>query len=179
MPASRAEAAHRAHGPAAAPGRGTLAAVSAKDDLLRQADNDFGALKRALVGLDDEAMRQPWLGVWGVREILAHIAGWHREMIPVLERLARGERPIPEGVNYEDFDAWNARHVMARRGLTAAGIRAELEASHCEFVAAARAVPESRFGPDKTATRVVDLNGPHHYREHAGQIRSWRRRTGL
>jgi hypothetical protein len=153
--------------------------MSQKDDLLRQAEDDFGSLKRALVGLDDEAMQRPWLGVWGVREILAHIAGWQREMTPVLERLARGERPIPEGVSYEDFDGWNARHVAARRGLTVAGIRAELEASHLEFVAAARAVPESRFGPDKTATRIVDLNGPHHYREHAAQIRTWRRQAGL
>ena len=120
------------------------------------------------------------VGVWGAREILADIAGWQREMTPVLERLARGERPIPEGASYEDFDGWNARHVAARRGLAVAGIRAEkLEASHREFVAAARAVPESGFGPDKTATRIVDLNGPHHYREHAAQIRTWRRAAGL
>jgi len=153
--------------------------VSLKDDLLRQADGDFGALKRALVGLSDDAMRQPWSGVWGVREILAHIAGWQREMIPVLERVARGEKPIPDGVSYEDLDGWNARHVAARRGLTVEGVRAELDASHRGFVNAARAVPEARFGPDKTATRIVDLNGPHHYREHAAQIRAWRTRAGL
>ena len=153
--------------------------MSLKESLLRQADDDFGALKRALVGLDDEAMRRPWCGAWGVREILAHIAGWQRELTPVLERLARGERPIPDGVSYADVDGWNARHVIARRGLTVAGIRAELEASHREFFAAARAIPEARFGPDKTATRIVDLNGPHHYREHAAQIRAWRARAGL
>jgi hypothetical protein len=153
--------------------------MSLKDDLLRQADDDFGALKRALVGLSDEAMRRPWADGWGVREILAHLAGWHREMIPVLERLARGEKPIPDGVSYEDVDGWNARHVSARRGLTVEGLRAELEASHRELLAAARAIPDARFGPDKTATRIVDLNGPHHYREHAAQIRAWRRAAGL
>lgn len=153
--------------------------MSLKDDLLRQADDDFGALKRALVGLGDDAMRRPCCGAWGVREILAHLAGWQREMIPVLERLARGEKPIPDGVSYEDVDAWNARHVAARRGLTVEGVRAELEASHLDFLAAARAVPEARFGPDKTATRVVDLNGPHHYREHAAEIRAWRRQAGV
>jgi hypothetical protein len=153
--------------------------VSLKDDLLRQADDDFGALKRALVGLSDEAMRRPCSGAWGVREILAHIVGWQREMIPVLERLARGEKPIPDGVSYEDVDGWNARHVAARRGLTVEGIRAELDASHHDFLAAARAVPEARFEPDKTATRVFDLNGPHHYREHAAEIRTWRHRAGL
>jgi hypothetical protein len=150
-----------------------------KDELLRQADDDFGALKRALVGLSDDAMRRPCSGAWGVREILAHIAGWQREMIPVLERVARGERPIPEGVSYEDVDGWNARHVAARRGLTVEGVRAELDASHCDFLAAAGAVPEARFAPDRTAARVVDLNGPHHYREHAAQIRAWRRQAGL
>jgi hypothetical protein len=153
--------------------------MSLKDDLLRQADADFGALKRALVGLSDEAMRRPWCGGWGVREILAHIAGWQREMIPVLERVARGEKPIPDGVSYEDVDGWNTRHVGARRGLTVEGVRAELDASHGEFLAAARAVPETRFAPDKTATRVVDLNGPHHYREHTGQILAWRRHVGV
>lgn len=153
--------------------------MSLKAELLRRADDDLGALKRALVGLGDEAMRRPWFGTWGVREILAHITGWHREMIPVLERIARGEKPLADGVSYADLDGWNARLVSARRGLTVEGLRAALDASHRDFLAAAAAVPESRFGPDKTATRVVDLNGPHHYREHAGQILAWRRRAGL
>ena len=69
--------------------------MSLKDELLRQADDDLGALKRALTGLSDDAMRQPCLGTWGIREILAHITGWQREMIPVLERIARGEKPVP------------------------------------------------------------------------------------
>jgi hypothetical protein len=153
--------------------------MSLKDDLLRQAEDDFGALKRALVGLDDTSMRRPCLGAWGVREILAHILGWQLEMIPVLERIARGEKPLAEGVSYEDLDGWNARLVLARRGLTVEGLRAALDVSHRNFLAAARAVPEARFGPDKTATRVVDLNGPHHYREHTAQILAWRRRVGV
>src|SRR5262245_3255723 len=153
--------------------------MSLKDDLLRQADDEFGALKRALAGLTDEAMRQPVSGVWGVREILAHLTGWQREMIPLLERVARNERPVPEGVSYADVDAWNARHVAARRGLTVAGVRAQLDASHRAFLAAARGVPEARFAPDKTATRVFDLNGPHHYREHTAEILAWRRRARL
>lgn len=159
--------------------RANLAGMSLRDDLLRQADDELGAIKRALAGLSDEAMRQPVSGAWGVREILAHLAGWQREMIPLLERVARGEKPVPDGVSYEDVDAWNARHVAARRGLTVAGIRAELDASHRDFLAAAGAVPEPRFAPGKTAARVVDLNGPHHYREHTAQILAWRRQAGL
>jgi hypothetical protein len=153
--------------------------MNLKDELLRQADDDLGAFKRALVGLSDDAMRQPCLGTWSVREILAHITGWQREMIPVLERIGRGEKPLADGVRYDDLDGWNARLVAARRGLTVAGLRAALDASHRDFLAAAAAVPDARYGPDKTATRVVDLNGPHHYREHAAQILAWRRRAAL
>lgn len=53
-------------------------------------------------------MREAWCGVWGVREILAHMSGRHREMAPALQRLSRGERPIPAGVSYDDGDAWPA-----------------------------------------------------------------------
>ena len=119
------------------------------------------------------------LGRLGVREILAHIVGWQREMIPVLERVARGEKPLAEGVSYDDLDGWNARLVAARRGLTVEGLRAALDFSHRDFLVAARAVPETRFEPEKTATRVVELNGPHHYREHTAQILAWRRRAGV
>lgn len=150
-----------------------------KEELLRQAEYELGALRRALVGLSDADLTRPWLGTWGVREILAHIVGWHRELTPALARLARGQRPLPEGVSYADVDAWNARHIVARRGLTVAGVRAALEASHRDFVAAARAVPADRFAPGKSATRIFDLNGPHHYREHTAEIVAWRRREGL
>src|SRR5262249_6135862 len=137
------------------------------------------ARERAVVGRDDAASRRPGRGGWGVRELAAHIVGWQREMIPVLERLARGEKPIPDGVSYENVDDWNARHVAARRDLTVEGIRAELDASHRDFLAAAAAIPEARFAPDKTATRIVDLDGRQHYRGQPREIRTWRRRAGF
>ncbi len=159
---------------AAESGKGTE--MGLKQDLLRQADEELVALKAAVAGLSDAALTRAWLGTWGVREILAHMVGWHREMIPVLERLARGEKPIADGVSYEDVDAWNARFVAARAALSPAAVLRELAASHRDFLVAAGAVPDARFVAGKTATRIVDLNGPHHYREHGDQIRDWRQR---
>jgi hypothetical protein len=152
--------------------------MDARDELLRQAESDFAALRAAVAGLDEAALTRPWLGSWGAREILVHIAGWQRELTPALERLARGERPIPEGVSYDDFDAWNARFVAARAGVPVADVLEELERTHRAFVAAAARVPAERFGPGKTAARILDLSGPHHYREHAAQIREWRAAAG-
>ena len=116
--------------------------------------------------------------IGGFKEIVAHISGWHREMIPALERLARGERPIPEGVSYDDVDAWNAKFAAARKSAPTADILKELDASHAAFMQAAAAVAEDRYVPGKTAHKIVDFNSRHHYHEHREQIEAWRKRAG-
>lgn len=143
-----------------------------KVTLLRDVDTAFAELRGAVEGLSDEEMRRIWLGSWGVREILIHISGWHEEMIPALGRIAKGAAGYAPGA-YDDFDAWNARFVARRIGVKPADVVAELDASHQAFVAAAAAVPESHFEPGGGAREPFE--GAGHYREHAAQIRQWRR----
>jgi uncharacterized protein (TIGR03083 family) len=153
--------------------------MTEKATLLSEAETEFTRLKGAVAGLDEAQMRRPWLGTWSVREIVAHISGWHREMAPALTRMGRGERPIPEGISYDDVDAWNARFAEARKGAATAEILKELDASHAAFVEAAASVPEERYVPGKTAHKIVDLNSRHHYREHRQQIEEWRKSQGI
>jgi len=148
--------------------------MSDKSTLLREADEAFAELQRAIDGLEDETMRQVWLGTWGVREILIHISGWHREMIPALARVARGEPAYPAGT-YDDFDAWNARFVDRKSGVKTADVLAELDASHHAFMAAAAALPDAQLAPGGAALGSFEGAGAGHYREHAAQIRDWRR----
>jgi hypothetical protein len=150
-----------------------------KAALLAGAETELTALKQSLAGLDEAALTEVWCGTWSVRDILAHMVGWHRELIPALERLTRGERPVPEGTDYStDVDAWNARFVEARRDWTAQRARTELDASHRDFMRAAAAVDAARFDPARTAYRLVDLNSRHHYQEHRADIEAWRARRG-
>jgi hypothetical protein len=148
--------------------------MSDKERLLREADEAFVELRRAIDVLTDDEMRQAWLGSWGVREILIHISGWHEAMTPALGHIARGEAPYPAGT-YADFDAWNARFVLQKTGVKTADVLAELDASHSSFVAAARAVPDQHFETGRAAREAFENNGAGHYREHAAQIREWRR----
>jgi hypothetical protein len=141
---------------------------------LAEAEATYRELRATFEGLDEPRMRVPWLGTWGVREILVHISGWHREMLPALERLARGERAVPPGVSYDDFDAWNARFVTARDGVSLAEIVDELEASHRAFTAAAARLPAGHLDPGGRARELFDGVTTGHYREHAEQIRRWR-----
>lgn len=152
--------------------------MTPKQELLTRAAEEYRALQAALQGLNEARMAEVWLGSWSVKDVVAHLSGWHREMIPLLERLARGEKPVPAGVSYEDVDAWNARFVAAARDRSAAELLLELDASHEAFMRAAAAVPEERFQPGRTAWRLVDGTSAHHYREHAEQIRAWRAARG-
>ncbi len=153
--------------------------MSAKDDLLRQAQTEFKAFEAALQGLSEGHLTEVWLGGWSIKEILAHISGWHRELGPALERLARGEKPIPEGVKYDDPDPWNAKFAAAKKDAPVSEVFRELDASHEYFIAQATKVSEERFVPGKAAYRIVDLNSAHHYKEHGDQIRAWRQAKGV
>ena len=150
-----------------------------RDDILKTLDTEFNTLLQSVEGLTDDQMKQVWFGEWGVRDILAHVAGWHREMTQAFERIARGERPVPEGVDYSNADPINARFAEAQRSAHANGIIAELKASKDAFVAAARELPEERFEEGKTAYRILHTTGIDHYHEHEPAIREWRQREGI
>ncbi len=147
--------------------------MSDKTRLLREADETFGELRQAIDGLAEGDMLRTWLGTWSVREILIHISGWHRAMIPAFNHIARGEPPYPAGT-YDDFDAWNARFVTEKAGVKVADVLAELEASHDAFAEAAGAVPDQYFEAGGGARDLFDGVTVGHYREHTAQIREWR-----
>jgi hypothetical protein len=151
----------------------------AREDLLKELNEGFASLLDAVSGLSDDVMAEVWYDQWSVNAILAHIAGWHREMAPAFERLARGERPVPEGVDYSDADPINARFAEAAGAASPAAMIDELKASEEAFVAAARIVPEDRFEEGKTAYRILHTTGIEHYKEHEPAIREWRKSRGL
>lgn len=147
--------------------------MQGEHELLAQTETAYAELREALEGVPEARMTSAWLGTWSVREILIHVSGWHREMIPALARIARGEAPYPDGA-YDDVDAWNARFVEARSGVKVADALAELAASHRDFVAAAAALADDHLAPGGLARSLVEGSGAEHYREHAAQIRQWR-----
>jgi len=150
-----------------------------KDALLREMEAGFADLLSTVDGLSEEQMTRVWYGDWSVRDILAHVAGWHREEIAMLERMARGERPVPESADYTDDDAWNARFVAKWRAASAGEVLAELKAIKEAYLAAAGRLPEERFEEGRTAQRLVQQGCTEHYREHADEIREWRKREGI
>ena len=153
--------------------------MSGKHDLLNDAAFQYRAFHEAMHGLNEEHLTEVWLGAWSIRDIIAHISGWQREMIPALERLAQGQKPIPAGVSYDDVDAWNAKFAAAKRDIEVTEVLLELDRSHELFMHAAAQVPDDRFVPERTAWKIVEQNSAQHYKEHAEEIRAWRESRGL
>jgi hypothetical protein len=151
--------------------------MSDKATAAKETKDAFGDLHKAIDGLTEEEAGRVWLGVWGVREILIHISGWHTEMATALGRVARGEKPYADGT-YDDYDAWNARFVADRAGVKLADVIAELDTSHRALVAAAEPLPEAQFAKDGTGAGILGGVGAAHYKEHTQQIREWRAQIG-
>ena len=150
-----------------------------KEDLLQTLDTEFASLLSTLEGLGEEAATRVWYGDWSVRDILAHISGWHGEMAQAFERIARGERPVPEGIDYGDPNPWNARFAEAKCDTSFVEMVQELNASKAAFVGAAEQVPTDRFEEGRATYRILHATGIDHYREHAPEIRQWREREGI
>jgi hypothetical protein len=150
-----------------------------KARLLAELESGFSGLLDSVEGLTDQQMLIVWLGDWSVRDILAHVAGWHREMAKAFDRIGRGERPVPEDVDYSNFHSWNANFASDSRRVSPEEVLVELKASQKAFAAAAAAVPEDRFEEGRAAHRIIHTTGIEHYAEHEPAIREWRRSQGI
>lgn len=154
-----------------------------KRTALHELDAGYQELRQAIDGLDAAALQRPWLDGWSVKDIIAHVLGWERELGGALQRIARGERPTPEGVDYSDADAWNAKFALVMKQQLPTTVIAEWGQMHQLFTKAAQAVPDDRFvekdAKPSTVNRIIDGSGYGHFREHAAQILDWRKREGL
>lgn len=146
-----------------------------KQTAIKQVEDGFGNVLAAIDGLDETAMSDRFYGDWSVKDVLAHLSGWHRLMTESMQRMARGEKPTPEGVDYSDSDVWNARFAAAMRGQSAPTVVADLRQSFATYLRAARAIPDDRFGKGKTINRLLETSGYGHYNEHLPAIEQYRK----
>lgn len=154
--------------------------MTSRDELIQRLDAAYQDYRSAVEGLDEHHFEEKWLdGQWGAREITAHITGWLGQLSGGLERMSRGEKPQPEGVDWSDSDRWNATFASHAKGKKHEQILQELEHGMDSFKKAALMLPEDRYGEGKTANRLFDGAGIVHFKEHADMVRDRRGREGI
>jgi hypothetical protein len=142
--------------------------------LHEQAYRDFRSLVESL---DSRRFEEKWLDDrWGVREIVAHITGWHNEFSRGFERMKRGEPAAPEGVDWVDIQHWNDIFAAGAQGKDKAQILREFDEAVARFRKLAAELPEEFFGPEKTASGMMRHAGTSHFQTHTGMIMEWLRR---
>ncbi|GAB4325922.1 MAG: hypothetical protein Kow0010_08690 [Dehalococcoidia bacterium] len=151
--------------------------MSAKSDQLEKLETAYEEFRALIADLPDEAFGEMFLGEWNLANVLAHMAGWFREMGGAFERVGRGERPSPPGVDYSDVDAWNAKFAAAAKpGRTALD---EFDAAFRAYRDAAAALREDLFGVDpekgrpRIGDRIIETSGWGHFEEHLPAVREW------
>ena len=149
-----------------------------KQTVLGELQAGFDQLLAAVAGLDEAAMSRVFYDRWSVKDIAAHIAGWQHTMTGAMERMARGEKPTPEGVDYSDADGWNARFASAMHAQNATTVVADLQQSFATYRRVAASLPDERFGEGKTVNRLLETSGYGHYREHIPAIQAYRQQIG-
>lgn len=137
-----------------------------KQAVVAELQAGFDKLLGTVQSLDERAMNETILGTWSAKDIVAHIAGWQHTMTGAMERMARGEKPTPEGVDYSDSDGWNARFAAAMAPQSATTVVADLKQSFANYLRAAKALLDDRFGEGKTVNRLLEGSGYGHYAEH-------------
>jgi hypothetical protein len=151
--------------------------VADKDTAIHDLELGYQEFRAPLERLEGDDFKEIWLGEWSVCELLAHMAGWYREMTAAIERAGRGERPTPEGVDYSDADTWNAKFAKQAKGGEAA--LKDFDSAFHAYLAAAKALPENLFGTDPErgrpliGNRLLQGAGIGHFEEHQPQLDAW------
>jgi len=145
-----------------------------KQSIVEEIRSTYAEFMDSVKGLDEAALEKPILGTWSVREIAGHIIGWQEQMTSGFERMAKGERPTPEGVDWSDVQSWNDKFAERVKDSKAADLLKELDGRVEHMITALSALPDERFGEGKTVNRMAEAAGYGHFREHTPEIKEAR-----
>ena len=129
-----------------------------------------------LAALDGLAQETEIYESWGLKHLLAHIAGWEEACVTSVRAYVEGGGyEIP---SYRGIDAYNVLSVDTRTGLSYAQVYAEWELVRRELIAALEAVPAGLIAGEMvlpwaetgTLEDLVDTMADHEL-EHAEDVR--------
>lgn len=158
-----------------------------KAEIIEQIREARGAMLAALDGLSQDDMLRPGaVGLWSVKDALAHLTAWESELITALSRLDKPAN-VPQIVKIDDIDEWNEEQyrVNARRSLDV--VLEDFNGVHKHLIKAVedlddKTLEDVRKFPwleGEPLWYLIAENATWHEQEHAEEIRKWREEQGL
>lgn len=145
--------------------------------LLKRLERAWTALTASCAGLTEAELTEPGvMEAWSVKDILAHVTIWEGEALTYLPLIAQGSKP-PRYSQQGGIDAFNAKMIEQKRGLTLAEVLQTQEETHRRLLAYLQSVPEVQFATETPFRHRLRLDTYSHYLLHAQAIRAWRETT--
>jgi len=147
-----------------------------RQPLLTRVETAWAAFNTSYDGLDEVEISEPGVvGEWSVRDLMAHVSIWEEEALKFLPIIIGGRKP-PRYAAQGGIDAFNARMIEERRGLSLDEVRRLMAETHRRLIAFIERVPEEQFVRETPFRHRLRLDTYSHYPLHAEAIRAWRSR---
>jgi hypothetical protein len=161
-------------------------ATPTKADLIEGINGAWSTLEGAIAGSSEEALTTPGGDGWSVKDHLAHIEGWERYLLAVLERRSPS---AAIGIDLATVrstadDPLNALIIEPTKEQSLSQVLADLRRTHEQLLAAIAALPEddlerlaADYQPEELSGDTDSIAGwiahicDEHLRDHVGWIR--------
>ena len=157
-------------------------------ELVEDYQNARQKLMEVLDGLADDAFLRPGaVGIWSVKDTLAHLTAWESELVTALVRIENGNKGVPRIAQVDDIDEFNEElyRQNTRRGMQVIwddfmGIKKHL----IEAIQALsdKTLDDNRIFPwmeGEALSYLIYENAIWHEEEHADDILTWREEQGI
>jgi len=153
-----------------------MATPTTKAELLKQVRAMYAALDEAIAPILPAQLCVPGVnGAWSVKDELAHLTFWHRNLLARLGGVATSQPPSDTAI---DDDTWNRRCFDANHHRSSDDVLADLWRTQQTLLDALDALPEVAFFDAEAQGRpllyATDGSILDHYPEHIAQIERWR-----
>lgn len=119
-----------------------------KEQLLAQLLEARGNILDEASALSVEQRNTVFLGIWSVRDVLAHLAGWDYTNIEAIQSVLAGELPAFYEYRDRDWQTYNAMLVEKYRRGSFRELLSTVRKSHKTLVEFLQTIPAEHFNRD-------------------------------
>jgi hypothetical protein len=126
-----------------------VAAQAKKDKIIAGLVEARGKILDAASSLSPADQDRVFLGVWSVKDLLAHLVGWDLANMEAAQAILAGELPGFYAHYDRDWRTYNARLVAEYKREDFADLLASVEDSHQKLIGFLETIPAEEFDRDK------------------------------
>jgi len=124
-------------------------AQAKKDKLISELANTRRKILDAASPLPSDKQDEIFLGVWSVKDLLAHLVGWDLTNTEAAREILAGEVPNFYFYYDRDWKSYNARLVVEHKRDSFADLLSSVEDSHQELIDFLKIIPAEEFDKDR------------------------------